>query len=146
MREGMGQNSLQSSRVGFMEAGCEQRSGLVRSILGIGQIQQRELCARLLAQPPLQEGRDRGGRRRPRFHRHFVVRQCPGRKIRPGVRLANGDKQAWRLESQRRPVQFRGGDSGNISTRSGRVRDVELHWLPVDQRHRRAPGRGETQS
>ena len=93
----MGQHALELLGIAIAQAGNQQGAGFEGRVPGIRQVEERELRARALAEPSLQERGNLGSCLRPELDIDFVVGRGPGGEIRSRMGLAMGNEEISNL-------------------------------------------------
>jgi hypothetical protein len=132
----MDQIAVQLLRAGFAERRSQQDAGLEGRVLRVGQVQQGELGAGTLAEPTLQEGRDRRGRRGPGLDGCFVFREGEDRGVGAGVRRANGHKKAGSFKAESCAAGVGGGHARYFLIQTARFGHSQRSRIAVDEGHR----------
>ena len=129
----VGHHSVQLLRGSGANGRGQHGAGLVGCILRIGQIEQRELRARPLPEPALQEWCNRGCRIGPGLHRRDVVGQHPQHGVGGIAGRADGDKQAWRFKAQRLATIVGMGHAGNLRVQLTGFRNRKRRQATIDE-------------
>ena len=117
MGEGVSQDACKLIGRAVAKAGGEQRAGLKGRVVGIGQVEEGELGARVLAEPALKKWRDSRRRRQSRTDGDVVFGDGAGREVGAGWRLATATKRLGASKPRAGVSKCSGGDAGDVGTR-----------------------------
>ena len=134
VRKGVGKDAVELLGRGLTNGGGEKRAGFKGSVFGVGQIEEGELGARLLAEPALKKWSDRGGGRGPIFDGGFVSGQRKERGVSPAclsVRMAR--KRLGASNAEDGVVKRCRGDARDFIAGGRSVSDSERRGVAVDE-------------
>ena len=132
--EGVDESAIELVSGSGAKAGGEEGAGFEGRVVGIGQVEEGELGARMMAEPAVKEGRNGVCFSDPRLHGDVIVGGGEGGEVGAGVGGAFGHEEAGREEAQGRRFKRASCDAGKIGIGSLWIGDGEWDGKTVDER------------